>query len=288
MKALPFKIPKVENSSFHLQTDKEPYFYDKLHQHPELQLVWIERGEGTLIFGDFLGEFHSGELYLIGSDVPHVFRSKAEYYLPGTPGILARTIFFKPELVFKGSSVLPELGQLKDLVNWAERGLRIESGKAEGIIRMMLEVFESDSLTRLGKIICLLGELKKTDHQTLSQLPMKSINEHQGRRLDDVFKFTMENYNRPITLDEVAEVVHMNKAAFCRYFKQHTRKTFLNFLNEIRLQKASELLRNSEFSVAQIAFDVGFNNLSNFNRTFKLYKGTTPHELRSDFRVDLQ
>ena len=71
-------------------------------------------------------------------------------------------------------------------------------------------------------------------------------------------------------------MVHMNKAAFCRYFKQHTRKTYLNFLNEIRLQKATELLRTTELSVAQIAYEVGFNNLSNFNRTFKLVKGSTP------------
>lgn len=285
MKALPFKIPKVENSSFHLQIDDEPYFYDKLHQHPELQLVWIVKGGGTLIYGDYLGEFQPNEVYVIGSNVPHVFRSKAEYYLPETPGILAKTIFFKPELILKGQQVFPELSDLTNFLSEADKGLKIDTTKGQSIIDLLEDVFRARALSRLGKMLTLIDEVRRAHYSTLSQWPQKSIKENQGRRLDDVFKFTLENYQRPIQLEEVAEVVHMNKAAFCRYFKQHTRKTYLNFLNEIRLQKASELLRNSEFSIAQIAYEVGFNNLSNFNRTFKLVKEKTPLEERLEFRV---
>lgn len=286
MKALPFKIPKVENCSFHLQIDDEPYFYDKLHQHPELQLTWIVKGEGTLIYGDYLGEFKPNEVYLIGSNVPHVFRSKAEYYKEADKRVLAKTIFFKPDLVKKGQSVFPELGQLESLLSEADRGLKINPAQSQKLIHQMSEVFEANPLSRLGQILCLIDEFGRTGFEPLSQLPQKSIKENQGRRLDDVFKFTLENYHRPILLEEVAEVVHMNKAAFCRYFKQHTRKTYLNFLNEIRLQKATELLKNSEMSIAQIAYEVGFNNLSNFNRTFKLTKGKTPLEERRKLTTD--
>lgn len=276
MKALPFKIPKVEDSSFHLQIDDEPYFYDKLHQHPELQLTWIVKGEGTLIYGDYLGEFKPNEVYLMGSNVPHVFRSRAEYYENNGLRILAKSIFFKPDLIRKGQAILPELSQLEGLLLAADRGLKINPEESQKLIHKIDDVFRANPLSRLGQTLCLIDELGRTELQPLSQLPQKSITENQGRRLDDVFKFTLENYHRPIQLEEVAEVVHMNKAAFCRYFKQHTRKTYLNFLNEIRLQKATELLRTTELSVAQIAYEVGFNNLSNFNRTFKLVKGTTP------------
>lgn len=276
MKALPFKIPKVEDSSFHLQIDDEPYFYDKLHQHPELQLTWIVKGEGTLIYGDYLGEFKPNEVYLMGSNVPHVFRSRAEYYENNGLRILAKSIFFKPDLIRKGQAILPELSQLEGLLLAADRGLKINPEESQKLIYQIDEVFRANPISRLGQTLCLIDELGRTELQPLSQLPQKSITENQGRRLDDVFKFTLENYHRPIQLEEVAEVVHMNKAAFCRYFKQHTRKTYLNFLNEIRLQKATELLRTTELSVAQIAYEVGFNNLSNFNRTFKLVKGITP------------
>ena len=281
MKALPFKIPKVEDSSFHLQIDDEPYFYDKLHQHPELQLTWIVKGVGTLIYGDYLGEFKPNEVYLMGSNVPHVFRSRAEYYENNGLRILAKSIFFKPDLIRKGQAILPELSQLEGLLLAADRGLKINPEESQKLIHQIDEVFRANPLSRLGQTLCLIDELGKTELQPLSQLPQKSITENQGRRLDDVFKFTLENYHRPIQLEEVAEVVHMNKAAFCRYFKQHTRKTYLNFLNEIRLQKATELLRTTELSVAQIAYEVGFNNLSNFNRTFKLVTGRTPKSYKN-------
>lgn len=286
MKVLPFKIPKVEESSFHLQIDDEPYFYDKLHQHPELQLTWIVKGEGTLIYGDYLGEFKPNEIYLIGSNVPHVFRSKAEYYQQAEKRVLSKTIFIKPDLIKKGQAVFPELSQLEGLLLAADRGLKVNPEVSQKLIHQIEEIFHANPLSRLGQTLCLIDELGRTELQSLSQLPQKSITENQGRRLDDVFKFTLENYHRPIQLEEVAEVVHMNKAAFCRYFKQHTRKTYLNFLNEIRLQKAAELLRTTELSIAQIAYEVGFNNLSNFNRTFKLMKGNTPLNERRKTTAD--
>ncbi|HEY9116676.1 MAG TPA: AraC family transcriptional regulator, partial [Roseivirga sp.] len=286
MKVLPFKIPKVESSSVHLQIDDEPYFYDKLHQHPELQLTWIVKGEGTVIYGDYLGEFRPDEMYLIGSNVPHVFRSKAEYYLPNSSGILSKSVFFKPELITRARVLYPETTVLNDLLDKADRGLRFQVPHNRKAIEILLEVFQAKPLARLGHLLVLLSELQSNEAEMLSVLPQKSIKESQGRRLDDVFNFTLDNYHRAIQLEEVAEVVYMNKAAFCRYFKQHTRKTYINFLNEIRLQKATELLKNSELNIAQIAFEVGFNNLSNFNRTFKMYRKQTPFEYRARIRVD--
>lgn len=286
MKALPFKIPKVENSSIHLQIDDEPYFYDKLHQHPELQLTWIIKGEGTVIYGDYLGEFVPGDMYLVGSNVPHVFRCKAEYYLSNSKGVLSKSIFFKPEFINAAENLYPEMSLLNDFLGKSERGLRFHSSQLEQLIHLMDQVFRAESLARLGHLLILLQELQSSPAELLSILPQKSIKEIQGRRLDDVFNFTLDNYHRAIQLEEVAEVVHMNKAAFCRYFKQHTRKTYLNFLNEIRLQKATELLKNSEWNIAQIAFEVGFNNLSNFNRTFKMYRNQTPLEYRIRIKAD--
>lgn len=158
----------------------------------------------------------------MGSNVPHVFRSRAEYYEKDSLRILAKSIFFKPDLIRKGQAILPELSQLEGLLLAAYRGLKINPEESQKLIHQIDEVFRANPLSRLGQTLCLIDELGKTELQPLSQLPQKSITENQGRRLDDVFKFTLENYHRPIQLEEVADVVHMNKAAFCRYFKQHT------------------------------------------------------------------
>ena len=106
------------------------------------------------------------------------------------------------------------------------------------------------------------------------------MKEAEGRRLDDIFRFTLENFGRRITLEEVAEVANMNKASFCRYFKQHTRKTYIDFLNDYRIGQACKLLRKKDNTVSQVCYESGFSNLSNFNRKFKEVTGKTPREYK--------
>jgi AraC-like DNA-binding protein len=279
VKVLPFRIPKTEESSLHLQIDDEVYFYDKLHQHPEAQLTWIIEGEGTLIHGDYLGSFKSGEVYLMGSNVPHVFRCDKRYYQENDR-VLSRSIFFRLDQLREAAKVFPELKSLlKDLAE-GDRGLKVRDASASSILSYFKLVFEEEGVRRLAAFFDLLAALAGAEVvKYLNDLPQKSIKEVEGKRLDDIFRFTLENFGRRITLEEVAEVANMNKASFCRYFKQHTRKRYIDFLNEYRINQATKLLLSKDKPIAQICFEVGFNNLSNFNRTFKQITGKTPREI---------
>jgi AraC-like DNA-binding protein len=281
VKVLPFKIPKTDESSIHLQIDDEVYFYDKLHQHPEAQLTWVIKGEGTLIHGDYLGSFREGEIFLMGSNVPHVFRCEKKYYaLDNEQRVLSKSIFFRLEQLNEAAKIFPEVKSLLSILAAGDRGLKVESLHSASLIVGFNEVFEREGMSRLSSFFNLLGKL--TDPNTiqyLNDIPQKSIKEVEGRRLDDIFRFTLDNFGRRITLEEVAEVANMNKASFCRYFKQHTRKSYIDFLNEYRINQATKLLLSREKPIAQICFEVGFNNLSNFNRTFKQLTGKTPREI---------
>jgi AraC-like DNA-binding protein len=281
VKVLPFKIPKTDESSIHLQIDDEVYFYDKLHQHPEAQLTWVIKGEGTLIHGDYLGSFREGEIFLMGSNVPHVFRCEKKYYaLDNEQRVLSKSIFFRLEQLNEAAKIFPEVKSLLSILAAGDRGLKVESLRSASLIVGFNEVFEREGMSRLSSFFNLLGKL--TDPNTiqyLNDIPQKSIKEVEGRRLDDIFRFTLDNFGRRITLEEVAEVANMNKASFCRYFKQHTRKSYIDFLNEYRINQATKLLLSREKPIAQICFEVGFNNLSNFNRTFKQLTGKTPREI---------
>lgn len=281
MKVLPFKIPKTDESSIHLQFDDEVYFYDKLHQHPEAQLTWIIKGEGTLIHGDYLGSFKVGEIFLMGSNVPHVFRCEKRYYaLESDQRVLSKSIFFRFEQLKEVSKIFPEVKSLLSILVAGDRGLKVESLHSAPLIAGFNEVFEREGMSRLSSFFNLLGKLTDPNAiQYLNDIPQKSIKEVEGRRLDDIFRFTLDNFGRRITLEEVAEVANMNKASFCRYFKQHTRKSYIDFLNEYRVNQATKLLLSKEKPIAQICFEVGFNNLSNFNRTFKQLTGKTPREI---------
>lgn len=279
MKALPFKIPKTEQLSFHTQVDEEKYFYDTLHQHPEIQVTLIEESHGTLIYGDYLGSFEPGDVFVIGPNAPHVFRNDASYYDSGSKGkAKALTFFFDKSTLGVSFLDLPEAQGLAALIQEAGRGMKLSGDGIECLREKVRSLFRLEGLDRIIALIEVLKGLSTTeDFDYLSdKLLTKKVNEIEGKRLNDIFNFTMQEYSRPIQLAEVAEVANMTKTAFCRYFKQHTRKTYLDFLNEYRIGQACKLLQNQGIPISQICFDAGFNNLSNFNRKFKQVIGMTP------------
>ncbi len=279
MKALPFKIPKTEQVSFHTQVDEEQYFYDTLHQHPEIQVTLIEESHGTLIYGDYLGNFAPGDVFVIGPNAPHVFRNDASYYEAGsTKKAKALTFFFDRSTLGTSFLDLPEAKGLVTLIEEAGRGMKLSGDHVEELRGKIRSLFRLEGLDRIITLIEILKDLSTGSdfHYLSGQLFAKKVNEIEGKRLNDIFNFTMQEYSKPIQLAEVAEVANMTKTAFCRYFKQHTRKTYLDFLNEYRVGQACKMLAERDKPIAQIAFECGFNNLSNFNRRFKGVKGTSP------------
>lgn len=278
MKALPFKIPKTEQNSFHVQIDEEPYFYDTLHQHPEVQLTLILESYGSLIYGDYLGSFAPGDIFIIGPNAPHVFRNDAEYYEDENLRAKAMTLFFDQNTFGKTFLELPEARALSNLMIAAERGMRIKPEMTPDVSIMIRAVFEEQGLGRIILLLQTLNLLSRPEAYDFltGRLQVKQLNEAEGKRLNDIFRFTMQEYGRPIKLDEIAAIANMSPSAFCRYFKQHTRKTYLDFLNEYRISQACKLLTNRDKPVSQVCYEAGFNNLSNFNRKFKEVMGQTP------------
>lgn len=287
MKVLPFKIPKTGQSSFHIQVDEEPYFYDTLHQHPEIQLTLIAQSSGSLIHGDYLGTFGPGDIFLIGPNVPHVFRNDKRFYEEHTPGAArALTLFFDLHTFGKPFLELPEARSLADFMQLAKQGMRVKPEAGEPIADLIRQVFQCmgmDRLILLLQILNLLSDPARYDLLT-SSLQTKRMNEVEGKRLNDIFNFTMKEYGRAIRLEEVASLAHMSPSAFCRYFKQHTRKTYLDFLNEYRISQACRLLLETDKPISQVCYESGFNNLSNFNRKFKQLKQKTPREFVGEQR----
>ena len=110
--------------------------------------------------------------------------------------------------------------------------------------------------------------------------------EKYGKRINDIYDFVIHNYNKPITLDKAAEIANLSTTAFCRFFKERTRKSFTEFVNEVRIGEASKLLIDSDFNISQICYEVGFNNISNFNRKFKEIMNLTPKAYRSSYSLN--
>ena len=273
-----FLIPKSTTRSIHLQHDRVPHFYDLLHCHGEVQLSLIARGRGMFTIAGQLGRFAEGEVYLLGSNVPHVFRNDQAWYEDQTQAPAEMySVFFGKDGLLK-SLELPEFQAIRDLLHIAQRGLKLKAGRAQAIQTGLPELWALSPAARVIRFLQMLDTLSGTGNwePVSSQVSPVLPRQDDYERLNDLFNFLMENFTRPVKLEEVAAVVHLSPAAFCRFFKQRTRKTFVEYLNEIRVNHACRMLVESDMPVGEICYACGFNNLANFNRQFRRISGTTP------------
>jgi AraC-like DNA-binding protein len=277
VKVLPFKIPKPKQDAIVFQIDDDVSFYDKLHQHKEIQLSLIVEGKGTLIVGDTINHYTNGDILIIGSHLPHVFKSD----------IVASERSQMLTLFFSKSSFGPqffELEELKDLQRFFKRskhGFKVIT-KQKPITDLFFQLENASKLNRFLILFQVLKLISSANYKSLSSFVYdKKFTDNEGTRMRNVFEFTMNNFNSEITLDTIAEVANMTKNAFCKYFKKRTNKTYINFLNELRVEHACKLLvANKEFAIAEIAYQSGYNNLSNFNRQFQIFKKQSPSEFK--------
>jgi AraC-like DNA-binding protein len=288
MKILPFQVPKTGQESFHIQVDDNEHFYEYLHAHPEIQITYMIEGKGTLIAGDYIGPFSPGRLYVIGSEQPHVFKSNPEYFTGSGLRAHSVSIFIQKEMLGAALMQLPETNTLNDFVQRTHRGMAFGEKSSEPLQPLVEEIFATQGMKRLIALLALLDRLSEnTDYTYLSaDISKLKFNEKEGKRLDAVYSFSLNELHRQISIDEVAKIASMTPSSFCRFFKKRTRKSYIAFLNEIRIGNACKLLQYSDLPVSEISYQCGFTNLSNFNRQFRIQKGISPSQFRKNCRTD--
>ena len=275
MKILPFKIPKPNNDTIIYQEDYANVFYDKYHQHEEIQLSFIAQGAGTLVVGDTVNDYKAGDILVIGSYVPHVFRSD----ITTTKASLMLSLFFTKESFGESFFNLEELQKLNLFFKRATHGFKVISHKQK-VQNYFTQLKKASKFERLLILLELLNVLSKVKYQSLSSFVYnKHYTDSEGKRMSSVMEYTMNHYQESIELEAISKVASLTKNAFCKYFKKRTNKTYFQFLNELHIEHASNLLlAQNDLSVAEIAEQSGFNNISNFNRQFKVLKKMTPSQ----------
>jgi len=277
MKVLPFTIPKPKRDALILQEDYQIAFYGVLHRHEELQISYIAQGEGVLIVGDTISTYSTGDVIVLGSNVPHVFKSSEKLKQPSH----MLSIFFTQASFGNDFFQTEELKSLQSFFKKSENGFKLKN-PSEKIISLFYSIQKSTKLERFILFFKLLKQLNSAKYLVLSSFHSeKKYKDIEGQRMGAVFQYTMDHFKEKITLQAVAKEAAMTPNAFCNYFKKRTRKTYITFLNEIRIEEACKLLKEEkELSIAGIAEQSGFQNISNFNRKFKEIKGLKPMEFR--------
>ncbi|TXK47158.1 AraC family transcriptional regulator [Pontibacter qinzhouensis] len=277
MKPFLLKVDVSPEQSFRVRNKVNPLDYNQWHYHPELELTFIQKGSGIRFVGDNIENFQAGDLILLGENLPHFWRSDEAQEEQACEALVVQFL-----ADFWGNSFmnLPELALLKDLFQKAKRGIRIRGESQQEVSTLMQELSTVAGLERILLLLRLLQVIAHSPEITFlcSSGFHSSLSEAETKRMSDIHTYTLANFSSKIKLEEVAALVHLTPNAFCRYFKTHARKTFSQFLLEIRVGHACKLLMEGKLPVGQICLDSGFQNFSNFNRYFKAITKLTPQE----------
>jgi AraC-like DNA-binding protein len=271
------KISPDTGSSFrliHWKSENDRYFW---HYHPEYEIVFVRKGSGKLHIGEHLKNYEEGELVFIGPDLPHTGFGYGVIGEHEEIVVQLRKDFLGEEFMQK-----PELQQIRKLFERAKQGLSFQ-GKSRKIVAAKLQKMLTFShFERLVELLNIFDILATTNEFSVLNSADKrfDFNHKDEDRINKVYEYVEQNYQKNINIQAVADLANLTIPSFCRYFKKISHITYTDFVNEYRINQACRLLFENK-PIADICFEVGFNNISHFNKTFKQLKGVSPREYKS-------
>jgi AraC-like DNA-binding protein len=288
MKPIIERLNKSPKSSFVLQKDIYPHYPTPWHYHPEYELVLVIKSTGKKIIGDHMSDFSDGDLALMGPFLPHVYHNDKIYYEEGsTMTAEAIVIHFTDDFLGNGFFDISEMEPVKKLLEDSVTGFAITGHTRRTISQKMNRMLGMDGPLKIIELLTILSILADTkEKKKLASMGfIQNFKTSGSEQITKVCDFIMNNFTSDLRLDQVAEIANMSPNTFCSFFKQRTRKTFVNFLNEVRIGYACKLLSGERYNISEICYLSGFHNLSNFNRQFKKILNKTPYQYKLDMSV---
>jgi AraC-like DNA-binding protein len=249
------------------------------HHHDEYELHLITATSGKVFVGDWIGHFQPGQVVMTGPRLPHNWVSTD---VP-EGGVAERdlVIQFLHAPIATGSAHIPELREVLPLLERAKHGVEFFGIYPQALTHWQ-RVKTHKGLARFGAFCDFLSELAQcTDYRLLSSTQMQSEdNDAQLDQINAVVSRISENLAEPASAADLARELGMSESGFSRFFRRATGNTFTDFVNHVRVSRACQLLMESDLLITHIGFQVGFNNIANFNRRFLDIKGMTPSDYR--------
>ncbi|WP_296315929.1 AraC family transcriptional regulator [Winogradskyella sp. UBA3174] len=255
------------------------------HFHPEIELVYVNKGKGKRHIGNHLSYFNNSQLLLLGANLPHNgFIDRLT--INGSETIVQ----FRPEFLGNHFFSVPEMEGINSLFERAKSGILFGVKTKSKIGRKVEKLPEKEGFKQILVLLEILHGLAKAEDYTILNADGFAFETEpqDSTKVDVIFKHINENFQSHISLDEIADKVSMTVPAFCRYFKKVTGKTFTKLVNEYRVVHATKLLSESQMSITNISFECGFNNFSHFNKLFKEFTGKSASKYRGELKLIVQ
>ena len=256
------------------------------HYHPEVELIYFEKGSGMQFIGDSIQTFKSGDVMLVGSNVPHYWRFDTTAETVNEVDV--KVVHFKEDFWGSDFLQLPENKELLAILQQAKLGIQVLGEERQAIAQLISQVVASHGSR---KIICLMEALLAIqsckEKKNLVSIGFKyHFQASEKDRIHAIYEYTIANFKEKISLTTIAAIAGISTNSFCKYFKSRSKKTYSTFLNEIRVSHACKLLIAGDMNVKQVCYESGFYNFASFHQYFKSITGKSPLQYQKSYVVD--
>ena len=282
MSALFEKIVIKDNASFSIGIFQDNLDKCSWHYHDYYEISFITEGFGKRIVGDSIEEFQPGDLVFIGRNLPHVWIPEKESISLSSRSLEMVFLQIPIKTLAPEFLALPELKYVNNALKQSERGIRITGDTLNQVSNIMLQLPYLDNFERFlqfFRLMDIIGQSK--DLVALASVNYKNLQfDTKNKRILTIHEYLMKNYRESIDLKEIASLVNMAEGSVCRFFKSIAGITIFEYLNKIKVDFACKLLMDMNLTILDVAIDSGFNNISHFNKQFKILTGIPPREYR--------
>jgi len=288
MNAQPYNVFLPESGTPAVEKWNVNKFYQQIHFHKEFQITMIQEGSGFLFVSDKVVPYEKGDVYFFGGNLPHALKTANDSIEGNDHKSKAISLFFDQDKIKESLRNVPEAYRINKLIESSHYGIKVNRDCAPYLTDCIQELTTSTGLNKFLLFLKLLNVASRDNNVMIlspKAAPSKIVTENDPK-IAKICAFVKGNYRDLITLSQVADLAHMSPTGFCRFFKSKTKKTFSQYLAEVRIGSACELLHNEDYSISDCGYGSGFNNLSNFHKHFKKYTGMSPMEYRSNLIND--
>ncbi|MFN7492564.1 MAG: AraC family transcriptional regulator [Cyclobacteriaceae bacterium] len=270
---------KKGNQAFLAYSFAIPSFVFKWHYHPEYELTLITQGSGKRLVGDNYQNYEAGDLVLLGPDLPHTWVSNPS---KKKKNVSAVVIQFSEKFI-QSFLHFNEFKEVSSLLTSSSRGLAFSFHELE---QEIIQLPEKSGVEKVTALFLILQKLAQQKPKKLASDYFRAVRGTENeKRINVICQYVQRHATEKIVLDKVAALVHLSRSAFCKFFKRATGKTLSEYVNDLRIGNACELLIESDKPINEIAYQTGFDSLTYFNRIFIKKKKMTPRKFREEIRA---
>jgi AraC-like DNA-binding protein len=277
MQTLLQKVHVDPQHSFACRTYRTPEFETSWHTHEEFELICFIEGTGTAMIGDYVGTYAPGDSFFIAGNLPHWFR-KADSKQIGA----AKVLQCKPELLLEAFDGFPEWKGMQQFLQKKD-AIALEGKLLQTVPLGLDKITVEQGFQRMLLLLQMILDLATSKEYKVLSRNFTATNDRTNPAIEKIIAYSFKHFLEPISLSEIAAVAEMSVPGFCRFFKKNIKKTYFNFLQELRIGHACKLLNDTEKPILEICYDSGYNSWAHFSKQFKQIKGMAPSAYRKQF-----